>query len=167
MVISYPELMKVEPGKEHQWLRKLLGEWTFEAEAQGKPGEPIAKFKGAETVRAVGDIWVVADGQGEMPGGGTGKTMMTLGYDPERKHYVGTWLGSMMTHLWVYEGELDEAERVLTLNTEGPAMSGAGTAKYRDVIEFRSDDQRLLTAHLLSDDGTWQRFMTTTYQRRK
>lgn len=26
----------------------------------------------------------------------------------------------MMTHLWIYEGSLDQAGRVLTLDTEGP-----------------------------------------------
>jgi hypothetical protein len=26
--------MKVEPWKEHQWLQKLVGEWTFEVEAR-------------------------------------------------------------------------------------------------------------------------------------
>ena len=25
--------MKAEPQKEHQWLEKLVGEWTFEGEA--------------------------------------------------------------------------------------------------------------------------------------
>jgi len=33
----------------------------------------------------------------EMPDGGTGKTVMTLGYDPQNNRYVGTFIGSMMT----------------------------------------------------------------------
>jgi hypothetical protein len=57
-----------------------------------------------------------------MPGGAA-TTMMTLGYDPHRKRYVGTWIGSMMTHLWVYGCELDASERVLTLNAEGPSVN--------------------------------------------
>jgi uncharacterized protein DUF1579 len=46
---------------------------------------------------------------------------MTLGYDPEKKQYVGTWVGSMMSYLWVYDGSLDAEEKVLTLNAEGPS----------------------------------------------
>ena len=45
-----------------------------------------------------------------MPGGGTATTMMTLGDDPQKKRFVGTWVGSMMTYLSVYDGELDAAE---------------------------------------------------------
>ena len=31
--------MKTEPQKEHQWLQKLLGEWTYEFEAACEPGK--------------------------------------------------------------------------------------------------------------------------------
>jgi hypothetical protein len=40
-------------------------------------------------------------------------------------------------------------------------------AKYKDVIEFKSDDHRVLTSHVLGDDGKWHGFMTAHYQRRK
>jgi hypothetical protein len=71
-----------------------------------------------------------------------------------------------MTYLWIYDGEMDANERVLTLNAEGPAMSGEGKmAKYRDVIEFKSDEHRVLTSHILGDDGLWHQFMTAHYRR--
>jgi len=93
---------------------------------------------------------------------------MTLGYDPQKKRYVGTFIGSMMTHLWVYDGALDAAERVLTLDAEGPSMAAEGKmAKYQDVIELKSDDHRMLTSHVLGDDGTWHQFMTANYRRTK
>jgi hypothetical protein len=45
----------------------------------------------------------------------------------------------------VYDSELDAAQRVLTLASEGPTMSGEGKmAKYKDEIEFKSDDHRVL-----------------------
>jgi hypothetical protein len=93
---------------------------------------------------------------------------MTLGYDPARGKFVGTFVASMMTHLWVYEGTLDSAGKVLTLDTEGPGMAGDGKmVKYKDVIEFKSDDHRTLTSHMLGDDGKWQQFMTAHYRRKK
>ena len=101
-----------------------------------------------------------------MSGGDKSKSLMTLGYDPEKKRFVGTWLGSTMTYLWVYDGELDAAERVLTLNAEGPSMAGDGTtAKYQDVIELVSDDHRLFRSRVLGDDGQWNEFMTADYRR--
>lgn len=161
-------MMKAEPQKEHKWLQRLVGEWTLEAEAMMGPGEPPVKTTGTETVRSLGGLWTVAEGEGEMPGGGTGTSIMTLGYDPQRQRFVGTWVGSMMTHLWVYEGSLDADERVLTLECEGPSFSGDGTlSPYRDVIELRSDDHRVLTSHVRGEDGNWQAFMTAHYRRRK
>ncbi len=160
--------MMTEPQKEHQWLQKLVGEWTSEGEAEMGPGKPSEKVKGTESVRSLGGLWVLCEGRGEMPGGGMATMQMTLGYDSQKKQYVGTWVGSMMTYLWVYEGSLDATEKVLTLHTEGPSMMAEEKiTKYKDVIEFKSDDHRVLISHILSDDGTWHRFMTAHYRRTK
>jgi hypothetical protein len=159
--------MNATPQKEHRWLEKLVGEWTSEAEAVMEPGKPAETCRGTESVRSLGGLWIVAEGKGEMPGGEPATMVLTLGYDPQRKRFVGTWIGSMMTHLWVYDGSLDAAERVLTLEAEGPNMASpdGGMAKYRDVIELKSNDHRVLTSHMLGDDGTWTRFMTAHYRR--
>ena len=160
--------MMAEPQKEHEWLQKLVGEWNYESEATMEPGKPPMRFSGTENVRSLGGLWILAEGQGEMPGGGTATTMMTLGYDPQKKRFVGTWVGSMMTYLWVYDGELDAAESVLTLNAEGPSMATEGKIeKYKDVIEFKNDNHRVLTSHMLGDDGEWHGFMTANYRRKR
>ena len=81
---------------------------------------------------------------------------------------VGSWIGSMMTHSWVYDGEIDAGGNVLTLYADGPSFTDpATTAKYRDMIEFKSDDHRVLTASVLGDDGKWTTFMTAHYRRKK
>jgi hypothetical protein len=131
-----------------------------------EPGEPPETFHGSEIVRSLGGIWVLCEGRGDMPGGGIATMVLTLGYDPQKKRYVGTWIGSVMTHLWVYEGSLDAAEQVLILESEGPA-DGETSTKFKDVIEVKSDDHRVLTSHMLGDDGNWQQFMTTSYRRKK
>jgi Protein of unknown function (DUF1579) len=160
--------MKSQPQKQHEWLQKLVGEWTYEADCTMGPDQPPEKFKGSESVRSLGGVWVLCEGRGEMPDGGMATTLMTLGYDRQKKRYVGTWIGSMMTHLWVYDGALDAAEKVLTLDTEGPDFAAKGKmAQYKDVIEFKNDDHRLLASHMLGDDGQWHGFMTANYRRKK
>ncbi len=160
--------MKNEPQKEHEWLQQLVGDWTYECECTMEPGKPPEKFKGSERVRTLGGLWLLCEGVGEMPGGGTAATLMTLGYDPGKQKYLGTWVGSMMTHLWVYDGSLDAEEKVLTLNTEGPNCGGDDKlVKQRDVIEVKSDDQRVLTSYTQSEDGEWRPFMTAHYRRVK
>jgi hypothetical protein len=160
--------MITKPQKEHEWLHRLVGEWTYETECTMQPGKPTEKSAGTESVRALGGVWVLCEGQCEMPGGGSGTTIMTLGYDPAKKQYVGTFIGSMMANLWVYEGELDASSKVLTLDTEGPSFSNEGKlAKYKDVIEIKSDSHRVLTSRFLGDDGKWHHFMTANYRRTK
>ena len=152
---------------EHEWLRRLVGQWRAEGSAEMGEGQPAETWKGEETMRAIGDVWVQGEGRGETPGGGTSTTQMTLGYDPARKRFVGTFLGSMMTNLWVYEGKLDESGKVLTLDTEGPDFTQPGkTAKYQDIIEIISPDHRTLSSQTIGPDGQWVRFMTAHYRRK-
>lgn len=159
--------MKVEAQKEHQWLQKLVGEWTFEGACSMGPDQPEMQSTGSDSVRSLGGLWVLCEGRGEMPGGDSCTTVMTLGYDPQKKRFVGTFIASMMTYLWLYDGELDAVGKVLTLNAEGSDMAAEGKiAKYKDAIEFVSDDHRMLTSHMLAEDGKWHQFMTAHYRRR-
>ncbi|MBC7815479.1 MAG: DUF1579 domain-containing protein [Planctomycetaceae bacterium] len=153
--------MHTEPQKEHQWLQKLVGEWTFEGECRMGPDQPPMKLTGSEVVRSLGGLWTIGEGQG------TCQSIMTLGYDPQTKRFAGTFIASVMTHLWVYDGSLDAAEKVLTLDTEGPKFTGEGLAKYQDIIEFVSDDHRTLSSQCLGDDGQWHPFMKAHYRRKK
>ena len=96
----------VEP--QHRWLQQLIGSWTYESSCNMGPGTPSFTSSGTETVRALGDFWVIAEGTGKAPGTDDTMTMViTLGYDAQKKHFCGTWVGTMMPLLWVYEGTLD------------------------------------------------------------
>jgi Protein of unknown function (DUF1579) len=161
--------MQVTLQKEHQWLHKLIGEWIYESECRLGPDQTPSKTKGTEIVRSLGGLWIVAEGEGEMPDGETGKTIMSLGYDPQSDRYIGTFVCSMMSHLWLYNGSLDPAAKVLTLDTEGPSCSQDSTdllATYQDIITFVSDDHRILRSQILGSDGNWHQFMIGNYWRK-
>lgn len=161
--------MKTEPQKEHQWLQQLLGDWTYEAEMQMGPDQPPTKSRGQESVRTLGGLWLLCEGSGTMPGlEGIGTTLMTLGYDTQKRAFVGSWVGSMMANMWIYRGQLDPAQKVLTLDTEGPSFAGDGKlARYQDVITFKNSQERELSSQVLQGDRTWKRFMTARYRRVK
>lgn len=132
------------------------------------PDQPPMKNAGRETVRSLGGLWTIGEGSGEVPGGGTCDSIMTLGYDAPTKRFVGTFIASVMTHLWTYSGTLSADGKVLTLDTEGPSFSGDGTmAKYQDIIEFLADDHRTLSSRVLGADGQWHPFMKAHYRRTK
>jgi hypothetical protein len=159
--------MYTEPQKEHQWLDRFMGEWITESECSMGPDQPPAKTKGTEVVRSLGGLWIVAEGEGDMPDGNPGQTLMTLGFDSQSDRYVGTFIGSMMTHLWVYNGSLDADGKILTLDTEGPNFTQNFITKYKDIIEFVSNDHRMMTSQILGDDGNWLQFMTAHYWRKQ
>ncbi len=158
--------MHVELLQEHKWLEQLVGTWESEMDCSAGPDQPSIKQTGTETVRSL-SVWVQCEGLSTMPDGNPGRTVMTLGYDPAKKKFVGTFIGSMMTNLWVYEGELDAAGKVLTLDAEGPSFATPGKpAKYKDAIEIVSPDHRILTSRVLGEDGQWHHFMTAHYRRK-
>lgn len=158
--------MQVEPQPEHMWLQQLVGEWTYEHDCVMGPDQPPHKVQGTETVRSIGGLWVVGEGRGDTPDGCAMNYIMTLGYDPARKRYVGTFIASVMTNLWIYDGAL--AGNILTLDADGPSFTEPGKiVKYQDIIEILADDHRTLSSQSLGDDGKWTRFMTAHYRRAK
>lgn len=158
--------MQFEATEQHRWLRRLVGSWAFEASCVMEQGQEPVRSRGTERVRMLGDLWVVAEGSGEMPGCGMMQSVMTLGFDPSRGKFVGSWVGSPMPMMFVYEGSLDAAGRVLPLDTEGPHFADpAKRARYQDIIEIRSDDERTWRSQMLGDDGEWMQFMEAVYRR--
>lgn len=159
-------MKRIEPSSEHRWLQRLVGEWSGEGEAEMAPGSASEKWKTTESVRSLGGLWTLGEGRSPAQDGSEHVSLMSLGYDPARGRFVGTFIASMMTHLWVYEGSLDTAGRVLTLDTTGPDMGGQGMAAYQDVIEFLSNDHRTLTSRMRGPDGAWRQVMVIDYRRR-
>lgn len=129
------------------------------------PEEPQAAFSGTESVRSLGGLWIVAEGEGTIPGSSElARSIMTIGYDARQERYVAAFVASMMTHLWHYTGSVDTASDTLTLETEGPAFSGDGTALFRDVHALKGNN-RTLTSSVRGEDGQWMEFMVARYQR--
>lgn len=159
-------MTNTEPHAMHRWLQQLLGDWISEGGCDPQPGAEAEHALGTEHGSALGDLWVILEGTGTMPDGGEARMRMTLGYDPEQNVFVGTWVGSMMTHMWIYRGTLDADQKVLTLETEGPSFEGDGkTRRYRDVITMVSPTERTLTSFGQQPDGSWTQMMLARYRK--
>lgn len=153
---------------EHEWLQQFVSGWTIEGEGDMGPDQPVHKFSGTEHVRRIGGLWIQGESTGTTPGGTPATMQITLGYDPQKQCYVGTWLGSMMSFLWRYEGSVDATGKILTLDASGPVMDGgpARMTRYQDIFTFASPDHRILTSRMQLADGNWMQFMTAHYRRR-
>ncbi len=160
-----PEATPIE--KEHKWLQQFVGEWDTESEIAVGPDQPPLKLKGIQSARSIGGLWIVSEIKGDTPIGTPMYAVLTLGFDPQKKKFVGTWIDSATAYLWIYEGSLDTAGKILTLDTQGPnPMSAGKTAKFREVIEFKSKDHKVFTSSMQSEDGQWQTFVTANFRRK-
>ena len=156
-----------QPTKEHELLKKFVGEWESTAEAVAGPNMPAMTCKGRTSARMLGGFWVVIEGQSDMMGMKI-DAVQTIGYDPQKKKYIGTWVDSMFNHKWDYSGTVDAAGKKLTLEAEGPNFMAEGkTAKFRDTYEFKSPDHIEATSSMLGEDGKWVQFMTGQIKRKK
>lgn len=154
------------PEKEHDWLRQFTGEWSTHSKAEMGPGQPAMECSGSITSRMVGGFWVINEMKGDMAG-----TPMfgvqTIGYDPSRKKYIGTWIDSMSSYMWRYEGTTDKSNKVLTLEAQGPNfMADGGLTKFQDIYEFKSPDEIAISSRMLAKDGKWITFLTGTAKRK-
>lgn len=154
-----------QPQAEHQWLEQLVGTWTVETTCQAASETQPQIVNGQLVCRSLGGLWFALEGTTPNPDGAPWTTIMTLGYDPRQGKYVGTFIGSMMTHQWVYVGEVDQSGSRLVLDCRGPKMEGEGLANYRDTIEIKSPDEYTLSSEIEQDDGTWNHFMTAIHRR--
>lgn len=155
------------PQKEHEWLKKLAGEWVSETEIFMEEGKPPLKGTGTESAQVMGGFWLVANGTGEMMDMKM-KSLFTLGYDPLSKQYVGTWVDSMTSNLWKYTGEVSKDGTKLTLSTEGPCMHlDNKVMKFKETIELKGPDEKIFTSAMQQEDGKWQTMVVVKSKRKK
>ncbi|MBI2922990.1 MAG: DUF1579 domain-containing protein [Planctomycetes bacterium] len=154
------------PQKEHEWFRQLEGNWETEGEIPTGEGKPPEATKGTASGRLVGGFWGVLEHKGEVMGTPfTG--ILTLGYDPEKKSYIGTWVDSMTSRLWQYTGTMDKTGKILTLETEGPDFEKPDAiVKFRESLEIVDADHLKFTS-TCAKDGAWVTIITIRYSRKK
>lgn len=124
------------------------------------------KSTGKQKTRSLGSLWTLGEMENVGPDGQPTRFVITLGFDPAKQRFVGTFVASCMTHLWPYDGQLDAARKLLTLDSEGPSFAGDGTmAKYQDIIEILDKDRYLLSSQVQNPDGSSTQFMSAKYTR--
>jgi hypothetical protein len=149
------------PGPEHAMLGKDVGTWDATVE-MFMPGAPPSVSKGTEVVTMMGGFWQLTEFKSEMMGQpfeGRG----TMGFDPTKKKYVGTWVDTMAPAYYTVEGTYDAATKTLTGWMDGPDPTGVVT-KTKETTEWKDADTRVFTMY--APDGKAP-LMKITYKRRK
>lgn len=156
-----------EPTPEHQWLQQFSGNWTTKSESSMGPDQPPVQCEGIMTSRMLGGFWLTNNMKGDYAGTPM-NGIQTIGFDESKKKYVGTWIDSVTSFMWHYEGHVDSTGKVLTLEAEGPNfLSDGKTTKFEDIYEFKSENELSIQSRILADDGKWITFVNGKATRSK
>ncbi len=124
-----------------EWLKQFEGTWA-------------TAYNGNMSSRILGEKWLL----NELSVAGV-SSVQTIGYDAEKKQFIGTWIDSTSSFIWKYTGSLDSTGKILILEAEGPDLSDpTKTRQYRDTYEFKSENEIAAVSQMLNDKGAWQTF---------
>lgn len=153
---AQPPLPK--PGPEHAKLEQLVGTWDCVANDGQNDSKGTIVYK-----MELGGLWLGSDfnlGEGEFRGKGLDT------YDALKKKYISVWCDSMSTTPLVFEGEYDQAGKVLTMVAEGRLPTG-DKAKFTSVTTHIDKDTHYFSLKMAGDDGKDMQLIKIKYTRRK
>ncbi len=153
---------KTEKLTGFEFLKQFEGTWATISKSPDAGDQPEAGQKAIMKSRAVGNRWIVNEHSGQV-GGMYFEAVQSIGYDSKKKQFIGTWIDSVLSHTWHYTGSNDTTGKKLTLEAEGPDWTDQTKMRqYRDIYEFKSENEIAATSQMMNDKGEWQTFLTAT-----
>jgi hypothetical protein len=148
-----------KPGKEHEKLKALVGEW----DATVKMGDGEVKAK-ATWKLDFGGFYAIEQFEGDF-GGMKFKGRGQSGYCPIKKKYFTIWVDSTSPTPLVMMGDFDKEGKTLTEEGEGPNMEGK-LAKFKNVSTMTDENTMEFKMYEVKD-GKDVEMMKITYKRKK
>src|SRR5262245_4202533 len=150
---------------EHELLKRFAGAWRFEKLAAAAEGSTPQKL-GTGEIKAelIGGFFVVGKWTGNVYGGDY-SAVQTLGYDVDKKAYLGNWIDNTMSYQWPLHGSWDADKKELVISASGPGPTG-GICRFRERYQFKSADSITVVAEMLQKEK-WVTFMTTQLTRKE
>ena len=153
------------PGAPHKLLANLPGSWTTKTTAWMSPDEPPVEGTGTCEQKMILDgRYLQQEYTGEMMGSPfTGINL--IGYDNHTKKYESTWIDSMSTGIYYFEGRASADGRTITQesNYDDPVR---GPTVWRSVTRIVDDNTLKYEMYLTSKGGKKEKMMEMTMTRR-
>lgn len=130
--VLFQEPQMPDVTEQHKLVQAGVGEWEGTLTMFMPDMEPTP-MTAKESVTAVGDYWTTSRFEADM-GGMPFFGASTLGYDSDKKQFVGTWIDSTTTYMTVMHGEFNKEKNTLVMHWEGPNWMGDGA-----LIPFRME----------------------------
>lgn len=154
------------PGEPHAMLAAMSGSWRTRTESFMAPGAPPVVSEGTcEQQMLLGGRYQQQTFQGDMMG--TPFTGIGInGYDNHTQKFVSTWMDSMSTGIYYFEGTADADGRTITqeCRCDDPVK---GPMTLRSVTRLVDHDTHEFEMYGTDKSGKEEKMMTITYTRMK
>ena len=153
-----------KPTAEHVALKSYAGVWKVHSTFYMDPDPAAApmEVEAKETIEMFGDFWTSSVYESDFMGMPF-RGHATLGYDPERKEYVSTWIDTMSPTFFNFRGSF-EGDTLVMKGRAYDCMSKMET-NYRTTEQHKGPDERVFEMFMELPDGTEFRMMTHVYTR--
>lgn len=153
------------PGPPHQQLASMEGVWQTKTRCWTESGKPPLESTGtSEQKMLLGGRFLQQVFTGEMMGKpftGIGIT----GYDNHTGQYVSTWMDSMGTGIYFFEGTASADGKTITQKSryDDPIR---GPMTWRSVTKIMDENNHLFEMTSTDKSGTEEKMMEITYTRK-
>jgi hypothetical protein len=154
------------PGPPHKMLASLEGSWTTKTRVWTEPDKPPMEGTGmCEQKMLLDGRYLQQEYRGEMMGSPfTGINL--IGYDNHTKKYLSTWVDSMSTGIYYFEGTASPDGKTITQESsyDDPVK---GPTVWRSVTRVVDDDTLEYEMYLTPKGGKEEKMMEMTVTRKR
>ncbi len=154
------------PGAPHKLLAGMAGSWATKTKGWMDPSKPPMESAGTcEQKMILGGRFLQQEYNGEMMGSpfaGIGVT----GYDNHTKKYVSTWMDSMGTGIYLFEGTASADGKTITQEShyDDPFR---GPMTWRSVTKIVDKNTHVFEMYGIDKNGKEEKMMEITYTRKQ
>ena len=153
------------PGAQHKLLASLAGSWITKTRASMEPGKPKVESTGTcEQEMILDGHYLQQTYSGDMMGNPfTGINL--IGYDNHSKKYVSTWVDSMSTAIYYFEGTASADGKTITQvsSYDDPVR---GPVLWRSVTRIVDDNTLEYEMYITPKGGKEEKEMEMTVSRK-
>jgi len=154
------------PGEPHKLLAKLEGNWETKSRGWADPDSPPRESMGScEQKMVLGGHYLRQEYSGDMMGMPY-KGISFMGYNNHTKMFESTWIDSMSTAIYKFEGTANRAGNIITQECryDDPVR---GPAVWRTVTKVKDDNTLEFEMFITPRGKKEEKMMEVTYTRKE
>ncbi len=132
------------PGKEHESLAKMNGDWTYTSKMWMDPAAEPQTYSGtAKCEMVLGGRYQRMTVAGKIMGMDFSGESITA-YDNGKKKYYSTWIDNFGTGVMLMEGTYNEATKTTTFSGKGYDPMSGGDMEMKQTIKYIDDNNYMM-----------------------